>query len=333
MRPAIPANSRWLVAAWIALGLAVAAWAQAPTPPAAPAAVACPPVAQPPTPEQLRDGLAAARDRGLLWRLTKDGRRSYLYGTVHVGKLEWAFPGPELRAALSAADTVAVEIDLTDPAMRQQLAAQLGAPARSPELANALRERIARQAAVACLPERALERQHPLLQVMTLTVLAARWDGFDPAYAQELVLGGFARAAAKPVVSLESARQQSQALIPADPADALRIAELSLEQLERGHARRLLARLARAWERGDLDALENQEQLCDCVLSDDERRFVRRLNDERNPHLAQRIDELHAGGSAIFAAVGALHMTGEQSLPRLLRQRGYTVERIAFAPM
>jgi uncharacterized protein len=31
-----------------------------------------------------------------------------------------------------------------------------------------------------------------------------------------------------------------------------------------------------------------------------------------------------------LAAVGALHMTGAQSLPRLLAKRGFKVERIGF---
>jgi uncharacterized protein YbaP (TraB family) len=34
----------------------------------------------------------------------------------------------------------------------------------------------------------------------------------------------------------------------------------------------------------------------------------------------------------VFAAVGALHMTGPLGLPQLMQQRGYTVERIRFAP-
>jgi uncharacterized protein YbaP (TraB family) len=32
----------------------------------------------------------------------------------------------------------------------------------------------------------------------------------------------------------------------------------------------------------------------------------------------------------VFAAVGSLHMTGPKGLPRLLGQRGYTVERVKF---
>ena len=57
---------------------------------------------------------------------------------------------------------------------------------------------------------------------------------------------------------------------------------------------------------------------------------MRRLNDDRNPALAQRIDALHGQGRRVFAAVGALHMTGAQALPRLMAERGYRVERIRF---
>ena len=59
---------------------------------------------------------------------------------------------------------------------------------------------------------------------------------------------------------------------------------------------------------------------------------MRALNDERNPALAERIDALHSEGRPLFAAVGALHMTGPQSLLRLLAARGFRIERVEFRP-
>jgi uncharacterized protein YbaP (TraB family) len=67
------------------------------------------------------------------------------------------------------------------------------------------------------------------------------------------------------------------------------------------------------------------------VHSDADRAFIKRLNDDRNPGLANRIDALHGEGRRVFAAVGALHMTGAMGLPRLLAQRGFRVERVDFA--
>lgn len=291
----------------------------------------CPPVAAPPTEEQLATLQREARDRGFLWRISRGGRSSYLYGTLHVGKLAWTLPGPRVSEALRASQTLALELDLMD----EKIVAALSEPAaRSAAAAPAMGadwpKRLERQLAAACLPPALLAGQHPVMQAMTLSLLDIRHEGLDPAFAQELVLGRLARAANKAVVSLESPAQQMAALIPADPASGRRMAEQMLELLEQGRARRTLTRAALTWEQGDLESLADYERWCDCVATEDDRIHLRRLNDDRNGPLAERIDALHQRGTTVFAAVGALHMTGPQGLPRLMAQRGYKVERVVF---
>ena len=319
-----------------ALGLLGALWAapgaQAQDASTAPEAKACPPPLATPTAEQMQASARSARDRCFLWRLSKDGRSAWLFGTIHVGRLDWIFPGPQLRAALTAADTLALEIDISDPAIARQAAELSRAPADLPPWPAALRDRVARQVALACLPAQVLDGQHPVMQAMTLTVLAGRWDGLEAPFAQELVLSGMAKAQAKPLVSLESVALQMGVLIPADPAKAVALTDHTLAQLEQGKARSMLGRLARIWEQSDLDELTHYERWCECVDSADDRALLKRLNDDRNPKLAAGIDALHAQGKAVFAAVGALHMVGEQGLPKLMRERGYSLERVSFAP-
>lgn len=305
--------------------LALSAWLAAVQ---AQTSAGCPPQAQSPTQSQLQAAAANARDRGLLWRVTRDGRTAYLYGSIHVGKLDWAFPGPQLTAALMASDTVALEIDIGDPQMAARVQPPTGTA--TPTLTPALRERLARQVDAACLPKERLGAMHPVMQAVTLTVLAARWQGLDPGYAQEIALSGFARTRQRRVVSLESPELQMAALIPSEAADAERLVAQLLEQLEDGRVQRVISRLAAAWERGDLAEIETYERWCDCIASDDDREQMRRLNDERNPALADAVEALHRDGRKVFAAVGALHMTGAQALPMLMRQRGFTVERITL---
>jgi len=48
----------------------------------------------------------------------------------------------------------------------------------------------------------------------------------------------------------------------------------------------------------------------------------------RHPGAHRIIDAMHAQGKRVLVAVGALHMTGEQGLPRLMAARGYSVERL-----
>jgi uncharacterized protein YbaP (TraB family) len=350
--PSAPANGRpapvprWrglfaaALAASAALLLAPPALARAANAPPGSASTAaprieCPPVPREPSAEQLQAALQAARDRGFLWRISKDGRDSYLYGTIHVGKLDWAFPGPLVREALEDAETLALELDLTDPEVLAQLSRSMKPDAtRSArfQLPATAQQRLARQAQLACVGPDVLSGQHPVMQAITLTVLAARHDGLDPSYAQELVLGSIARSVDKRIVSLESAEMQAGLLVPSDQKQALAIAEQTITQLEKGQARAMLVKVARVWDEGDLDQLASFEQWCGCADTEDERQFLRRVNDERNGPMAERIDALHAGGQSVFAAVGALHMTGARGLPHLMQQRGYKVERIRFAP-
>jgi len=288
----------------------------------------CPPQAQPPTQQQLQAAAAHARDRGLLWRVARDGRSSYLYGSIHVGKLDWAFPGPQVRQALMATDTLALEIDVGDPLMAARMQTPPGTVL--PALPPALRERLARQIEIACLPAQLIAQQHPVLQAVTLTVLAARWQGLDAGYAQEFVLSGLARATQRRVVSLESPELQMAALIPSDADEARHMLSQMLEELEQGAAQRGMARLAAAWERGDLAEIADYERWCDCVANENDRARLRRLLDDRNPALTDAIEALHRDGHSVFAAVGALHMTGAKALPALLQQRGFTVRRVAL---
>jgi uncharacterized protein YbaP (TraB family) len=60
----------------------------------------------------LRNGV----DRGMLWRIERDGRTSWLYGTLHVGRGDWVRPGPTIQKALNQSDTLALELDSRDEA-------------------------------------------------------------------------------------------------------------------------------------------------------------------------------------------------------------------------
>ena len=269
---------------------------------------------------------AAPRDRGVLWRATRDGRTLYLFGTLHVGKPNWRRLGPITSAALRASDVLALEVDPSDPALIKAMA-----DIRPPQpLPDELQARLTRAFERACLATEALATLHPVLQATTLTVMEARWLGMDSSYAMEQVLSAQVRALGRRVVALESVATQIQALVPDDEAEARTLLDQSLQQLEDRSARRVLERLAAAWDKGDLAGLEDFENWCECAASETDRAFLRKLNDERNPPLADGIESQHRQGRRVFAAVGALHMTGPQSLPLLLAQRGFKVERVAF---
>ena len=295
-----------------------------------PANPTCPPTAQVPTAEQVQAQMRVARDRGFLWRVQKDGRSSYLYGTIHVAKMEWMFPGPQVLAALRASDVVAVELDLLDPAMVATLQTAM-APKPEPALPAALDARLRAQVTLACLPAALLDALSPVMAAATLVVMSARREGLDPSYGIDPVVSAMGRRLDKPVVSLETAEMQMKLLQGETPQDAQDSVAQILDELEADRARPMLLRLSRMWADSRLDELDTYAQWCDCLKTALEREFMKRALDDRNGPLAERIAALHSGGQAVFAAVGSLHMTGPQGLPSLLRQRGYQVDVVPFA--
>lgn len=296
---------------------------------AAGSAPVCPPVATQPTAEAMQAAMSKARDHGFLWRVSKDGHASYLYGTIHVAKFEWMFPGPSVMGALQATDTVALELDLLDADVRARLMKGMTSPG-STTLPEPLRQRMRKQAEAACLPYESIAAMSPEMQITLLTVMAGRVDGLDASYAIDAVLAGIGHGAQKHMVSLETPEAQAEMLKMGDAKETLAFVQDSLADLESGSAGALLRRIAAVWADSDYEQLARYGEWCNCMNNPTEREMMKKLLDERNPNLAERIDALHKSGRRVFAAVGSLHMFGAFSLPELMLKRGYRVEKVAL---
>ena len=309
----------WLLLALVALLLGVAA---------RPARAALCAAALPtPSAELVAKAQQQTRNRGFLWRITKNGHASYLYGTLHVGKLEWMFPGAALLNALKASDTVALELNVRDPLLMQQLQAGVAASTAAPLDAD-LETRLERQAALNCVSLDSLHALRPEMQISALSVAAARMIGLESSYGVEMVLASYAGQSDKKIESLESVPEQLQSFLVSNGAEMRELVASGLEDLESGNTLQLLGTLSSVWASSDFQKLNNYEQWCNCLNTAEDRAALKRLLDDRNPHLAQRLDQLHSDGKRVFAAVGALHMIGAMGLPERMRRLGYQVQRI-----
>ncbi|HJV68908.1 TraB/GumN family protein [Ideonella sp.] len=310
-----------------ALGLAAAALTLLAAPAALHAAEACPPQPAALTPDDVAQGMRQAVDRGLLWRVSKGGRTSWLYGTLHVARKAWMFPGPQVRQAMQAADRVALELDLLDPAITGRLAGLITAGPSATPLPEPLARRLRVQAEANCAgPD--LAALKPEMQAVTVTVMVGRRAGLEPGYAIDGFLAGFARGLHKPVLSLETPEGQIGLLLQATPAETASFVDHALDDIERGQALKTLERLAEAWARADWNELSHYADWCRCLDTEHDRALMHRLADERNVAMADQLQKRHEAGERLFVAVGALHMIGPEGLPALLAARGFTVERV-----
>ena len=325
-----------LAALWLAAGPAArAAAVSGPSGVAEPPAVAsadvrCPPEATPPTPEQTQAGVRDAVDSGLLWKATKGGRSVYLYGTIHVAKLAWAYPGRDVMRALQASDVVALELDVTNPDVMARLRKAIERRPDAPPLPEALQRRLAAQMAANCIEPARLAGMRPEMQAVTVDLMTARQFGLYSDFGIDTVIAGVASAGGKPIRSLETPESQASLLVSDDPAETARSVGDVLDDLEGGKSPQMLQRMAGDWQRGDLADLSAYSTWCGCLETPRQRADFVKLVDDRNPPMADKIVRWHADGKSLFVAVGALHMVGRNGLPELLKARGFQVERVAF---
>jgi uncharacterized protein YbaP (TraB family) len=300
--------------------------------PAETTATACPPAPQTPTPEMVQAAMGEAHDHGFLWRISKGGRTSYLYGTIHVATLPLMFPGPTVKQAILASDRIALELDPGDADIMTQTrkAVHGGSDA---DLPPSLAERLRKAAERACVSPEMMSGMFPEMQVLTLSMLVGRHDGIYPEYGVDIFLAGLARGLKKPVTSLETPELQIGLLQSTSPEERDALIAVGLDRLEDGDAATAkLKRLLDTWANSRIDELQHYLEWCDCAETESERQLMHRLLDERNPGLAEHIAALHESGQSVFAAVGAFHMIGPGGLPALLSERGYEVEYQPPAP-
>ncbi len=287
----------------------------------------CPPPPQIPTEAQAADAARAAQDRGFLWSVQRDGKTSYLYGTLHVGKLAWAMPGPRVAKALRASQVLAMELDVSDPRVQQQMAALVrsdGPSSLSAEAQAQLRE----AAKALCVDWDTLGPLRPEFQLTTLLMTLARYEDLEAGFGSEVALAAMAPHLGLPTRSLETGTEQVAALSAASSAELAEWVQTGVNDLRTDKARRQLRKLSRVWADSDIQRLERYPHWCECEGTAAERAVLDRVVKQRNVTLAERIDALIRQEGPAFVAVGALHMVGSHGLPALLKARGFTVKQV-----
>ncbi len=198
---------------WLAKYVMVMAGTCLTTSVASAGATFCPPHFPHPSREVMLKAQQHAADRGFLWRISSDGRDSYLYGTIHAGRPDWFALGPKLDASLFRSGLLVLEINVTDPTVLTELrGVSSGAPRPLPaDLMQSLRKAWAAE----CLPAADLDLGAAEYLATQLAVAQARRVGLFPAYGAESVLLMRSLRVERPVVGLESVRTQLSALLAA----------------------------------------------------------------------------------------------------------------------
>jgi len=269
---------------------------------------------------------------GGLYRISRDGRVAYLFGTVHVGASQFYPLAPEVSRALASARRVAVELDVTADAAFARAVRRHGSYPDGDHIRNHIAsetlEQMTERLHAHGVSVASMANYKPWLVANLLLSMELERQGYRRNEGVEQVLVEVARRRSAPVAELESADYQLQLFNTMNDIEAERYLNETLRALQDGSALRRARAIIAAWTSGDaraLDALLADATEGRGVVADFTRRI---LLGRRNPEMVMHIERLMCQGSVTFVGVGLLHLLGANGLPQLLAQRGYLVEQV-----
>lgn len=271
-------------------------------------------------------------DRGALFKVTAYGHTMYLFGTMHVGQPGFYPLEPRIAAAIKSASTLALEIDPgQDPALAAQAMRSYGmatAGATRQALSPAMRQRFDRVLAKAGIDPDAVAQLKPWLVAMVLAMAEYGRQGYRADLSVDAHVAQLARASKVAVIGLESAASQMSLFNRLSPAEQLGFLEESIGLIESGKQGAEVNRIANAWRTADKAAFDDIAERAsnDTSVSG---KFVKDiLLEERNGALTEKLAQLLEREASTVAAIGVLHLIGVNSVPSLLGERGFAVERV-----
>ena len=266
--------------------------------------------------------------RDFIWRIGKGRALMYLVGSIHTLNPD-SYPLPDImESAFRDSHALVEEVNLTlvDPVNMREQALQLGAYPRGEslrtELPPAVYQQVANRAQNLGIDMQRLDRLRPWLGSITVLEMQLQQAAFNPSYGLDHHFANEAQMSGKPVIGLETARQQLEFLahLPARVQQ-----DMLLQSLQQaGNFLVEVHALIRTWQNGDAAGMRR-------IMQYDFKNYphaYERLIVDRNRVWFPRLERLARSGHVYFVVVGALHLVGPDGLLARFEKASYKVEQL-----
>ena len=255
----------------------------------------------------------------LVWQAQDTQREFIILGSIHAGEDDF-YPLPNaFTSHWNSADALVVEANILKPS-----SAQLNpAVATTAEmLSETEKQSLAATAKLAGLSSSPLLSSPPWLAAISLQMKMAEQAGLSPDRGIDITLLKRAQASQLPILELESIEKQLRLMEQLDDhGKNLLMATVN----EWDEMTDQLTCLISAWQAGDQTQLDN---LFDASQYNDDTDAA--LIVDRNHDWATKLieDPTYQQGKFLIV-VGAMHLLGEEGLPELLKQKGFSVKQLS----
>ena len=277
---------------------------------------------------QARAGEAAgAAGAPAIWTINKAQGTIWLFGSVHILTADKSWRMGEISEAFLAADVVVFETPVDMDQMPDVVAfiAQHGINPPGTTLRSMLdgrqKTRIEQAAQKVGAMTLVLDTMRPWLAALTLTVLEAQRQGFDPEHGVDVTLEAEAHNSPdKEIVYLETPIEQLSFFTTLNRESEVAFLTASVDEIL--DQPQVLKDLVEAWQRGDTQAI-------DTLMNESTRDMPglrKLLLTDRNARWVKRIEAWLNDGKNYLIVVGAGHLVGQEGVVGMLRAKGVSVE-------
>lgn len=260
-----------------------------------------------------------------IWVISDEDSTIYMVGTVHVMREGVEWQSTAVADALEEADEVWLEIpDLTPPDDLGSMIMRLGMSPDRPLSSLLDEDEMSELEAILDehnVPLDGFDAMRPWFAYLQITGLMLLEAGFDPEGGIDAQIKAQADELGIPVRGFETFQDQFDMLSGMPEDVQTEVLRQTIEEYEDAKAE--LSMQLESWIDGDLELLEAETEEIATELPE----FYEILFAERNIGFVDGIEEILAGEGTSLVAVGLGHYVGPDSIPSLLEERGYTVER------
>ena len=266
--------------------------------------------------------------RATLWKVQGDHNSVYLLGSIHVLSKQ-AYPlKAVLERAFDDANQVAFEIDLTRftrKSFKEEFSRTAYYPpgqSLSKKLTPRTIELLNRILPLYGWSLQKVEHVKPWFLAEALSSRTLEMAGFSDQFGIDLYFYRKAKAAGKPVLGLETLRDQAEIFDRFNDEQNEQYLLSTLSGLP-AYAE-MIRQLVNAWRDGDVESLDrllNQDQKADPATHDV-------LFSRRNSKWVPEIERFAHGDANYLIIVGAGHLVGVDGVVAQLRRAGYSVQQL-----
>lgn len=268
--------------------------------------------------------VALAEERTWLWKVEADGQpASYLFGTIHIDDPRVMDFSEELRDAFHEAQVFAME-SVPQNDMRHAL---MPTGSLADKLSEAELDKVRQLADEHSLDTDVALRMKPWLLASIFSLPQAR----SP-FTLDVVLYGKAFNDRKRIIGLETPEAHFDILDGISESDQLTLLHSVLAKTPE-QKQEEYTKIVDAYLNKDFPALMAEDQMTlDGLSPEAGKRLMYLLLEKRNREMAEAMRQEMKKG-AVFVAVGASHLPGEQGIIALLRKSGLRVTGIRETPL